>query len=369
MARIRAVLSFVSNPWPWILVLTGLLAAQGRGAEPKREAVSPELDPAAAEFFEKEVRPLFVERCQQCHGPSKQKGGLRLDSRASILAGGNTGPAIVPGKSKESLLIDAINYGELYQMPPKSKLPAAEIATLTRWVEMGAPWSPHDASATRTAQGLSSIEFAKRTQHWSFRPLQVIDPPRVSKSDWPRTVVDRFILSALEARGLSPAPEADKRTLIRRLTYDLIGLPPTPSEIDAFLADSRADAYERLVERLLAAPHYGEHGDDTGSTSCVMPKQQVTSSISTRWARLGIATTLCGRSMPTYPTTNSSSNRLPATSCHTLAGTRSMASMSRFSGPDSSSSAKERTRRLTSATTRRSTSITRSTSFRRRSSA
>ncbi|WP_406697046.1 PSD1 and planctomycete cytochrome C domain-containing protein [Singulisphaera sp. Ch08] len=221
------------------------------------QADEPVKDPAALEFFEKDVRPLLVARCQSCHGAEKQKGHLRLDSRDAILTGGDTGAAIVPGKSNESLLIEAINYGDLYKMPPKSKLSDAEIATLTRWVELGAPWPPQE-KASRSPTSTSAFDLKKRAEHWSFQPLRVPSPPATRMSGWMRSPIDGYILSALEGRGLAPAPEADKRTLIRRLTFDLTGLPPTPAEIEAFLADSSPSDFETLAERLLASPAYGE---------------------------------------------------------------------------------------------------------------
>jgi hypothetical protein len=226
----------------------------------RASAAEPGADPAAAAFFESAVRPILIERCQSCHGPEKAKAGLRLDSRAGLLAGGESGPAVVPGMPDESLLIDAINYGELHQMPPKSRLPDAEIATLTRWVAIGAPWP--EPAARRQQPGAGSVAAAfdlqERARHWSFQPLQATPLPGVANAAWPRTPPDRFILAALEARGLSPASEADRRTWLRRVTFDLIGLPPTPAEIAAFLADPSPAAHEQVVERLLASPHYGE---------------------------------------------------------------------------------------------------------------
>jgi len=238
--------------------------AGGDEGEAKRSA-----DPGAVEFFEKSVRPILAARCQGCHGPTKQKGGLRLDARETILAGGTTGPAIVPGNPEESLLVDAINYGETYQMPPKSKLPASEIATLTDWVKRGAPWGAPGrpaASSVGASSGagvpgqLSRQEFQARARFWSFQPLRPMAPPafKTGLAAWDRNPIDRFILAALEERGLTPAPEADRRTLIRRVSLDLTGVPPTPEEVAAFLADAAPVAYEKLVDRLLASPRYGE---------------------------------------------------------------------------------------------------------------
>jgi Protein of unknown function (DUF1553)/Protein of unknown function (DUF1549)/Planctomycete cytochrome C len=245
-------------------------SALGDG-EPATDLALAKADPAAVEFFEKSVRPILAERCLGCHGPSKQRGKLRLDSRAAVLAGGATGPAITPGQPEMSLLIDAINYGELFQMPPRSRLPAGEIATLTRWIKEGAAWGVLSRRAdgkavsaereTAQIRGLETPgEFQRRSRHWSFQPIRRTDPPAVKEghASWPRNPIDGFLLAAMERQGLSPAPEADRRTLIRRLTFDLIGLPPTAKEVSAFLADDSPDAYERLVDRLLASPHHGE---------------------------------------------------------------------------------------------------------------
>src|SRR3954454_3179506 len=155
----------------------------------QRGQAEPPPDPSALEVFEREVRPLLVGRCQECHGATKQKGELRLDSRAAALAGGSTGPAVVPAKPEESLLVDAINYGDLYQMPPKSKLPAREIDVLTRWVERGAPWPAREAP--RTAASSKGFDLTERAKHWSFRPRRVPDLPAVRRADWPRTPIDR----------------------------------------------------------------------------------------------------------------------------------------------------------------------------------
>ncbi len=237
------------------LVLAGmLLGAQtwASGDEP-----TPRDDPAALEFFEAKVRPLLVGRCQSCHGGGKVKGGLRLDAKAEAMAGGPSGPAIVPGKPGESLLVEAINYGDALQMPPKSKLPPEEIATLTRWVEQGAYWPSGPASSSAPGQ-VKPFDLRERARHWSLRPVRHPSPPAVKDVAWPINPIDRFLLARLEAKGIGPAPEADRRTLIRRVTFDLIGLPPTPGEVEAFVDDPAADAYERLVDRLLASPRHGE---------------------------------------------------------------------------------------------------------------
>ncbi|MCI0456857.1 MAG: PSD1 and planctomycete cytochrome C domain-containing protein, partial [Gemmataceae bacterium] len=204
------------------------------------------------QFFEAKVRPLLVNRCHQCHGAQKQSKGLRLDSGAAIRAGGDSGPALVPGKPHESLLIRAIHH-EGPKMPPKVKLPPEEIAILTQWVTLGAPWP----AETRLAGRRKEITPEDR-QHWAFRPLTRAPVPAVQDRSWPKNPVDHFILARLEAHGLTPLPPADRRTLLRRVTYDLTGLPPTPEEIEAFLADDAPDAFARVVDRLLATPAYGE---------------------------------------------------------------------------------------------------------------
>jgi len=221
-------------------------------------------DPAAEverlKFFEAAVRPLLVEKCQSCHGPDKQKGGLRLDSREALLRGGETGPVVEPGKPDESPLIEAVRYEGL-EMPPAGKLEPAEIEALARWVEAGAAWpAGEDAPA---ADARPKVEKADAS-FWSFQPLGDPEPPDLAAlagtpwAHWARNPIDAFVLKGLLDAGLAPAPEADRRTLIRRLTFDLTGLPPTPEEVDAFLADGSDDAYEKLVDRLLASPAYAE---------------------------------------------------------------------------------------------------------------
>jgi hypothetical protein len=211
---------------------------------------------ASDDFFEKRIRPLLVEHCYQCHSAQSErlKGDLRLDSRAAMLKGGSTGPAIVPGKPDDSFLIKAVRHHDKdLQMPPKSRLPDAAVGDLTEWVAIGAPW-PNDI-AHADAPVPNSVD-AKN--HWAFQPVRPPKPPEVRQGGWVRNDIDRFVLAKLEQNNLSPSPEADKRTLIRRLTFDLIGLPPTSAEVESFLADTSDSAYEKLIDRLLASPHYGE---------------------------------------------------------------------------------------------------------------
>jgi hypothetical protein len=175
-------------------------------------------------------------------------GGLRLDSREALLKGGTRGPAIVPGKPAESLLLRAVRQDGTLRMPPSGKLKDAEIAVLAQWIEMGAPWGA--GNITQAApQG---------KKFWAFVPPREPQAPQVRNAAWVKSPLDAFVLSALEAKGLTPAPPADKRTLIRRATFDLTGLPPTPDAVRAFLEDTRPDAFARVIDRLLAGPSYGE---------------------------------------------------------------------------------------------------------------
>jgi hypothetical protein len=228
----------------------------GWRAAPAEEA---EFDGAALEFFEKSVRPVLAQRCFECHSGAVEepKGGLRLDSREAALAGGDTGPAIDAEAPKKSLLIDAINYGDLYQMPPKSKLPEAEIAILTRWVEMGAPWPKEDGKAASLAKEEFDLA-ARKASHWAWRPVGQVAPPAVKDASWPIQPLDAFILANLEGKGIGPAAPADRRTLLRRLYFDLIGLPPSPEEVKAFVCNEEPKELEITVDRLLDSPHFGE---------------------------------------------------------------------------------------------------------------
>lgn len=215
-------------------------------------------DLARVEFFESKVRPLLVAQCQGCHGPERQKAGLRLDSRAAALRGGDSGPAIQPGNPQASRIIEAVRYDGDVRMPPKRRLAEAEIEVLRRWIKAGAEW-PDSSAETRPAAtaGVPTISAADRA-FWSFQPIRDPAPPAVKNAAWPRSDVDRFVLAMLEQQGLSPVRQADKRALIRRATFDLIGLPPEPEEVDAFLADDSPEAFARVVDQLLASPHYGE---------------------------------------------------------------------------------------------------------------
>ena len=238
----------------------GMVALLGSALTGSVRAEETAFAPEQIEFFEKQVRPLFVEHCHKCHGPTKQKGTLRLDSREAILKGGDSGAAIFPGKPNESELIKALRYDpDGYQMPPDGKLPPETVAVFVKWVEMGAPWPASATPGVPDKLGPASAEeFARRATRGSFQPLKRVAPPTVKNTDWARTPIDRFLLAKLEQAGLAPAPETDRRTWIRRVYFDTIGLPPTPEAVAAFLADESPDAYERVVDEVLASPRFGE---------------------------------------------------------------------------------------------------------------
>jgi mono/diheme cytochrome c family protein len=211
------------------------------------------------EFYTSQVLPILKTHCLKCHGGGKTvKGGLRLTSRENILKGGETGPAVSLDQPQESLLLEAINYQE-FEMPPSGKLSAEHIAILTRWVKGKLAGAPEKVAAVDSHDKTGPPQVnEKNKQFWSFQPVARPDVPPTKRSDWIRNPIDAFILSRLEAANLSPALPAMKTSLLRRATYDLIGLPPTPEEVAAFLADDSPDAFERVIDRLLESPHYGE---------------------------------------------------------------------------------------------------------------
>ena len=203
--------------------------------------------PASAVDFAKDIQPIFETSCYACHGSKLQMGGLRLDSKKSALAGGQSGAVIDPGKSAESALYRRVaGIGDKPRMPMGGKpLDPSQLALLRTWIDSGAAW-PDNA------------ETAEARKHWAFIPPQRPPLPKVARANWPQNPIDRFILARLEKDGLAPSPEADRVTLLRRLSLDLIGLPPTIEEVDAFLEDRSPNAYQKQVDRLLASPHYGE---------------------------------------------------------------------------------------------------------------
>lgn len=201
--------------------------------------------------FERDIRPIFSTACVSCHGSTKQRGGLRLDDPAALMTGGNSGPVIVPGKSSDSRLMQLVaGLDPDQKMPPKgAPLSRTDASKLRAWIDQGAKW---------TTAGTATSGGPQQSTHWAYQPVRRPPLPPVKQSGWVRNEIDAFILARLDQAGLTPSAEADKLTLMRRLCLDLIGLPPTPDEINSYLADPRPNAYERLVDRLLASPHYGE---------------------------------------------------------------------------------------------------------------
>ena len=217
---------------------------------------------ASQEFFEKKIRPVLVEHCYKCHSSQseKLKGKLRVDSHSALLKGGETGPALVPGNPDKSLLVEAVLYtNQDLQMPPKAKLSEAVIQDIVAWVAKGAPWTDEKEKDMQPVTDDKKLDYDKlRKEHWAFQPIKQNQAPQVKDNAWPLGPIDRFILARLEQKELAPAPTAGKGVLLRRVTFDLIGLPPSAEEIDAFLKDDAPDAFQKVVDRLLASPHFGE---------------------------------------------------------------------------------------------------------------
>ncbi len=255
-AALRTVQRYVRGPMKVVCLAAILLALPGGITLNLVATASADEDVQAQQrtHFEKHVRPLLVTKCLKCHGKDKQEGGLRLDTAAAILNGGDSGPAVVPGNPKESLLIQAIHY-DGREMPPSGKLEPSEITRLEQWVSTGAMW-PDDLHELRPEPHGISEEDRK---WWAFQPIHLPEVPGIPNDTWSRNPIDRFVLERLNAEGLTPAPQASRETLVRRLFYDVIGLPPTPEEIDAFVHDASPDAWEQLVDRLLNDSRYGEH--------------------------------------------------------------------------------------------------------------
>ena len=209
------------------------------------------------EFYERKVRPLLAERCYECHSATAEPlhGGLRIDDARGVERGGDSGPLVTAGRPGASLLLEVLRYDGDIQMPPEGKLSAEEIEVVTRWVHLGAPM-PADDDLPDRPDGFIDFEAGKR--FWSFQPVERQPRPEIIHRDWPESRIDWFILVAMEREGLSPSPSADRATLARRLHFDVIGLPPTPEAIEAFVNDESPDAYARLVNELLDSPHYGE---------------------------------------------------------------------------------------------------------------
>ena len=213
-----------------------------------------------SDFFEERIRPLLARNCFTCHTDSPQNG-LRLDSRESILKGGQSGPAILAGDPEASLLIQAVRRTHpRLKMPPGNPLNPDQVRHLETWVRTGAFWpeAQGQAAEAKTENGHPYRITPEQRSFWSFQPIRTPAPPATADSQWPNSAIDRFILARLESKGIRPVKAAGRRVLIRRASLDLIGLPPTPEEVEAFVRDRSPLAFARVVDRLLASPHYGE---------------------------------------------------------------------------------------------------------------
>lgn len=242
--------------------MTKLILGYAAFATVAASAATTHFDSAGIEFFEKKVRPVLAEHCYECHShqAKKLKANLYLDSRAGLLEGGETGVAIVLGEPDKSRLIEAVRYTNSdRQMPPKKKLPDAIIADLAAWIKMGAPWpQPERMTPPSDLANKETPADQRKRDHWAWQPIRAPRPPAVKDSTWLRNDLDAFILAKLEEKGLKPSPPADRRTLIRRAYFDLIGLPPSAEEVEGFVEDKSPDAFAKVVDRLLASPNYGE---------------------------------------------------------------------------------------------------------------
>ena len=244
------------HPWhsfPVVLLLTASL--------PAAEPLAPDHAQKMArgqELFRKQLRQVLIERCLKCHGGDKTRSGLDMVTREALLKGGDNGVVLVPGKSKDSRLFKMVSHSDEKHMPPKEPaLPAEQVRLLATWIDLGAPYDKPLIDKTIAAKKPLQITDADR-QFWSFQPLNRTAPPVIKNDHWARNPIDRFILAKLKQKGLRPSPAADKRTLLRRVYFDLIGLPPSPEDMEAFLKDESPQAYEKVIDPLLASPHHGE---------------------------------------------------------------------------------------------------------------
>ena len=207
-----------------------------------------------ATHFEQHIRPVLVAKCVQCHGAKKQEGGLRLDSQAALLAGGDSGQVLLAGDPQHSLLFEALKY-ESFEMPPQGQLPDETIRHFENWISAGGQWPEHTGTLREPTSKITEDD----RQWWPFQPVVKREPPQVAEASWARNGIDRFVLARMEQHGLQPAPTADDTTLVRRLYFALLGLPPTPEDIARFVNDDSPTAWNDLVDRLLADERYGEH--------------------------------------------------------------------------------------------------------------
>jgi len=237
----------------WIALMVTPLATKAQLPEPTAETAQPTV--ADIDFFESKIRPVLVEYCYACHAADSKiiRGGLLVDSREGLQEGGDSGPAVVPGNAAESLILAALKH-ESYEMPPDQKLPDAVIADFEQWITRGA-FDPRDVGTAEPPRG---VDYQAAKSHWAFQPIADPAPPTVASETWIQSPIDRFVLARLEAANFQPRPRADKATLIRRASFDLIGLPPTVAQVDAFLGDESPDAFAKVIDSLLQSPHYGE---------------------------------------------------------------------------------------------------------------
>ncbi len=243
------------------LTLGFLVVALTRGVLRAEEAAVNAATPAtsasdAERFFETEVRPMLAARCLECHGPDKQEAGLRLDSREALLKGSDGEVVVVPGEPDKSPLIHAVRYEGNVQMPPAGKLADNELAMLTTWVKLGVPWG--GAAPAATAETMPERAARAKATHWAYQPIARPELPTVDDPAWNGNPIDRFIYAELARQGLTPSRAADRRTLLRRLSFDLTGLPPTVAEVEEFVNDAAPAAVAKVVDRLLASPAYGQ---------------------------------------------------------------------------------------------------------------
>jgi mono/diheme cytochrome c family protein len=213
---------------------------------------------ASRELFKEKVRPFLEKNCLECHGSGKVKSGFSLATRETLLKGGDGGVVVVPGKGRTSPLVRYVAREDEPHMPPKKPAPKEAVELLARWIDLGAAYDRPLVEGADAGSKKPLTVSEKDRQYWAYRPLAKSTPPAVKDAGWCRNPIDRFVLAKLEEKGIAPAADADRRVLIRRVTFDLIGLPPTPEEVDAFVSDSSPDAYEKVVDRLLASPHHGE---------------------------------------------------------------------------------------------------------------
>ena len=247
---------FLSDPH-YVMAQKGIFKnkLKEKAGEPAKPADDKPLTQEQSAYFEKKIRPVLVEKCYSCHSadtPKGAKGGLVLDTKAGMLKGAVAGPAAIAGNAKKSPIIKAMKGDGLDQMPPKEKLSSDVIADFEKWIAMGAP-DPRTGKAGSTTK---PIDIAKGKEHWAFQPVKSPDVPKLK--DQPANPVDAFVLKMLADKGLTAAVPADKATLLRRMCFDLIGLPPTPDQLDAFLKDTGAEAVEKVIDALLASPQFGE---------------------------------------------------------------------------------------------------------------